>query len=180
MHLHLYGSDLQLPDMLYAVYEKCPATYGRVVSANLDHIKAMPGIVDAFLVTGNDNVGELLDGVAIVARSTWQAFKAKQQLEVEWNTALASKDDDRDIFARAQVIAKAPWPTDNQITATGDVESQFDSDLTTTVTSTYQFPYLSHAVMEPMNCTAHYHADTNRSEERRVGKECRSRWSPYH
>ena len=23
-------------------------------------------------------------------------------------------------------------------------------------------------------------ADINRSEERRVGKECRSRWSPYH
>ena len=22
--------------------------------------------------------------------------------------------------------------------------------------------------------------DVNRSEERRVGKECRSRWSPYH
>ena len=22
--------------------------------------------------------------------------------------------------------------------------------------------------------------DENRSEERRVGKECRSRWSPYH
>ena len=24
------------------------------------------------------------------------------------------------------------------------------------------------------------HAETIRSEERRVGKECRSRWSPYH
>src|SRR5256885_17224877 len=24
------------------------------------------------------------------------------------------------------------------------------------------------------------HADAERSEERRVGKECRSRWSPYH
>ena len=23
-------------------------------------------------------------------------------------------------------------------------------------------------------------SETNRSEERRVGKECRSRWSPYH
>ena len=23
-------------------------------------------------------------------------------------------------------------------------------------------------------------SDTTRSEERRVGKECRSRWSPYH
>ena len=25
-----------------------------------------------------------------------------------------------------------------------------------------------------------YIADVTRSEERRVGKECRSRWSPYH
>ena len=25
-----------------------------------------------------------------------------------------------------------------------------------------------------------YLCDTTRSEERRVGKECRSRWSPYH
>src|SRR2546427_1567071 len=28
--------------------------------------------------------------------------------------------------------------------------------------------------------TAALHAFRNRSEERRVGKECRSRWSPYH
>ena len=26
----------------------------------------------------------------------------------------------------------------------------------------------------------HYIGSYNRSEERRVGKECRSRWSPYH
>ena len=25
-----------------------------------------------------------------------------------------------------------------------------------------------------------YDVDEDRSEERRVGKECRSRWSPYH
>ena len=28
-----------------------------------------------------------------------------------------------------------------------------------------------------MRCSQH---NTTRSEERRVGKECRSRWSPYH
>ena len=27
---------------------------------------------------------------------------------------------------------------------------------------------------------AHLDAEEDRSEERRVGKECRSRWSPYH
>ena len=28
--------------------------------------------------------------------------------------------------------------------------------------------------------SANYDSKTTRSEERRVGKECRSRWSPYH
>ena len=29
-------------------------------------------------------------------------------------------------------------------------------------------------------CNTNGNKDHNRSEERRVGKECRSRWSPYH
>ena len=160
----LYGSDIQLPGMLYAVYEKCPATYGRVVSVNLDHIKSLPGIVDAFMVEGNDNVGEMLDGVAIVARSTWQAFKARQQLDVQWDTSKASKDNNVDFFTRAQAVADAPWPADKQIAESGNVENEFNSDLTTVVTSSYHFPYLAHACMEPMNCTAHYHADSNSLE----------------
>src|SRR3990167_8091709 len=31
-----------------------------------------------------------------------------------------------------------------------------------------------------INTDCHYSCLTCRSEERRVGKECRSRWSPYH
>lgn len=160
----IYGFDIQLPGMLYAVYEKCPATYGRVISANLDHIKTLPGVVDAFLVEGNDNVGELLDGVAIVARSTWQALKARHQLEVQWDTTNASKDDDRDLFTQMQGVADAPWPADNQIAESGDVEAQFNDEFTTVVSSSYHFPYLSHATLEPQNCTAQYHADTNTLE----------------
>ena len=30
------------------------------------------------------------------------------------------------------------------------------------------------------NCYLHRSNPNDRSEERRVGKECRSRWSPYH
>ena len=32
----------------------------------------------------------------------------------------------------------------------------------------------------PMEKDSHYFTVYGRSEERRVGKECRSRWSPYH
>ena len=30
------------------------------------------------------------------------------------------------------------------------------------------------------NCVYVFNLESDRSEERRVGKECRSRWSPYH
>src|SRR5256886_16371119 len=36
-------------------------------------------------------------------------------------------------------------------------------------------------LLAPPKCVhAKYEDDDERSEERRVGKECRSRWSPYH
>ena len=35
-------------------------------------------------------------------------------------------------------------------------------------------------IADCMMYTGDIHALKNRSEERRVGKECRSRWSPYH
>ena len=38
----LFGIDVQVPGMLYAVYEKCPAFGGKVVSANLTKIKSLP------------------------------------------------------------------------------------------------------------------------------------------
>ena len=39
---------------------------------------------------------------------------------------------------------------------------------------------LSHAMGEELAEGRQVHLDGIRSEERRVGKECRSRWSPYH
>ena len=70
----LFGIDTKLPGMLYAVYEKCPAFGGKVVSANLDQIKTLPGVKDAFILEGNGKVKELCPGVAIIADSTWSAF----------------------------------------------------------------------------------------------------------
>ena len=54
-------------------------------------------------------------------------------------------------------------------------------------TGASQFEMLSHLVREPnidWKKVTIFHLDEYagmpRSEERRVGKECRSRWSPYH
>jgi len=47
-----FGIDITVPGMLYAVFEKTPVTRGKVVSANLDAIKAMKGVKQAFIVEG--------------------------------------------------------------------------------------------------------------------------------
>ncbi|MEO8624763.1 MAG: molybdopterin cofactor-binding domain-containing protein, partial [bacterium] len=69
----LFGIDVRLPGMVYATYTKCPVFGGAVASANIDEVKARPGVRDAFVL---DNIVGLPSGVAIVADSTWNAFSA--------------------------------------------------------------------------------------------------------
>jgi CO/xanthine dehydrogenase Mo-binding subunit len=73
----LFGIDVQLPDMVYATYTKCPATGGKVKSFNVAEIKALPGVIDAFAVEGNGKPTEVMPGVAIIGKDTWSVFQAK-------------------------------------------------------------------------------------------------------
>ncbi len=149
----LYGIDQKVPGMLYATYTKAPATGGTVAKANLDEIKKMPGVKDAFVVEGNGRVAELMPGVAIVANSTWAAIKAKRALKVEWDESEASKDSWKAMNKLAREIAKkAPAMA---LKEGGDTEVAF-KNAHLTVEAFYAYPYLSHAPMEPQNCTASY------------------------
>lgn len=150
----LFGTDVQLPGMLHAVYHKCPAFFGSVRSANLDQIKKLPGVVDAFVLEGGDDPMGLVSGVAIVATSTWQAFKAREQLKVEWDESNASKDSWTAMNKRARELAKETG--EQEIVAKGRVDQEFTKADNKVVESFYTHPYVAHACMEPMNCTAHY------------------------
>jgi len=151
----LFGIDVQLPGMSVAVFEKCPATGGRAISANLDEIKKMPGVQDAFIVEGTGKPTECMPGVAIVARNTWSAFAAKRQLEVVWDETNASKDSWTDFIAKARALSKKPGA--DTVRTIGDVDSVFASGKT--VEAFYTFGFVSHAPLEPQNCTAWYKKD---------------------
>lgn len=154
-----FGSDVQIAGMMYGNYSKCPAIGGKVVSTNIDEIKALPGIHDAFIVKGNGMVSELLDGVAIVGSSTWAVFEAKKQLEVEWDETNASKDSWTDFQAMFQ--AKKSQPGAAKVSIKGDVDAEFARSSNTVVAGDYQHAFVAHACMEPENCTADYQAGSN-------------------
>jgi len=150
----LFGIDVVVPNMRYAAYQKCPATGGRVISANLDEIKALPGVEDAFILEGNGIVTELMPGVAIVATSTWAAFSAKSKLKITWDESAASKDSWSEAVNKAQLLAKTQGV--DTLVNSGNVDMA-QRDATKTVEAFYSYPFVSHAPLEPQNCTAWVH-----------------------
>jgi isoquinoline 1-oxidoreductase beta subunit len=147
----LFGIDVKLPGMLYAVYEKCPAFGGKVVSANLDQIKALPGVKDAFVLEGNGKVKELCPGVAIIADSTWSAFSARRQLKVTWDEGKVVNESWDNFVAQAR--QKASQPGARTLRKDGNVEAAL-AGAAKVVEAEYLYPFISHANLEPQNTTA--------------------------
>ncbi len=147
----LYSIDVRLPEMLYAVYVKCPRIGGRVLEANLAEIRDMPGVSDAFVIEGNGIATELKSGVAIVARDTWSAFSARKQLRIQWDETAAAGDDWNASQAHALAIADADGA--EVLINRGNVD-QAMGEAERVVEGVYRYSFLSHAQLEPQNCTA--------------------------
>jgi isoquinoline 1-oxidoreductase beta subunit len=146
----LFGCDTRLEGMLYAVFEKCPVFEGKVRDANVDEIRKLPGVTNAFVVAGTDDPGGLRSGVAIVAGTWWEANSARKRLRVNWDTN--HSDSSADFERQAEVLREE---TGEVLRSDGDVDAALGA-ANQIVESSYYYPFVSHANMEPQNCTAHY------------------------
>ena len=127
---------------------------GKVVSANLDEIKAMPGVRHAFIVEGTKEYTGLHSGVAIVADSWWQARVARAEAEGR----LGTKAPPRSRAAKAISAAPTSFPSRRpkfRLRVDGNTDAAFGS-AAKIVEAAYSYPFLSHAPLEPENCIAHY------------------------
>lgn len=149
----LYGIDVTVPGMRYAVFERSPVFGGKVASANLDEIKALPGVRHVFVVEGAVEPVRLASGVAVVADSWWQAQAARRKLKVQWDEGPGAEQSSEGFHKlAAELSTEAPGKALRQ---DGDVAAAL-AGAAKTVKAAYFYPFLSHATLEPQNCTAHF------------------------
>ena len=153
----IFGVDTQIPGMVYAAYERSPVFGAKLKSAQLDAVKASPGVIDAFTVEGNGNAEQLVDGVAIIAKNWWIANKAREKLEIEWDNGEWASHSTKGYDAAARKLMAEARPQE-VFASHGDVAAAFAS-ADKILDQEYSYPFLAHVSMEPMNCTALYHED---------------------
>lgn len=147
----LFGIDQTMPGMAYAIYEKCPVWGGKVVDANVDHVKTLPGVRDAFVIEGTDSLSGLMPGVAIVADSTWSAFNARKQLRVSWDEGATASQSWTGFAKKADELG--PQKGASEVVRNGDPDAAF-AGAAKVIEAGYSYPFISHANLEPQNCTA--------------------------
>jgi isoquinoline 1-oxidoreductase beta subunit len=142
----VFGLDVKRPDMLTARVVRCPVFGGKVESFNADKAKAVPGV---------RNVVKISSGIAVVADNYWAASKGAQALEVKWNEGPLANLSSADIMKKYATLAEQPGKiARNDGDAQGAVKGSARS-----FERVFEVPFLAHACMEPMNCTADVRAD---------------------
>jgi isoquinoline 1-oxidoreductase beta subunit len=130
--------DVVLPGMLVALLQRPPLFGATVKSFDPAPALAVPGVVKVVQVPG---------GVAVVAKSFWAAKQGRGALKIEWDDAKAEKRSSAAIMDEYRHLAEQPG-----ISARKDGDAaQAIKNAARTVSASYEFPYLAHAPMEPLD-----------------------------
>jgi isoquinoline 1-oxidoreductase beta subunit len=146
-----FGLDLDLPRMKVAVVAHPPVFGGRVKSISDAEARRVEGVLDVFeipLVRGT--------GVAIVADKFWPAKQARSLLKVEWDLAGVEAADTAELWSKYRQLGQSP----GIVAATqGDPAAIDKIAPSNRLVAEYEFPFLAHTPMEPLNTTVRFDGD---------------------
>jgi isoquinoline 1-oxidoreductase beta subunit len=146
----LFGIDVRIPGMKFAAVAKCPVFNGRPVKIDASRARQVPGVRDIVDIRGLDNPTFLMPGVAVVADSTWAAFKGRDALVVEWDEGPYATESSASLVDQFRTLLAAPPAT---LHNSGRVDEAL-AGAAVVIDNTYTYPFVAHATLEPHNCTA--------------------------
>jgi isoquinoline 1-oxidoreductase beta subunit len=145
-----FGLDVRIPGMVYAVVAQCPYFRGDLLRFDAAKAKGVPGVLEVFeiptdLHSANKNTRE----VAVVATNTWAAIQGRNALAAEWRPGQFQDESTESLAAqiRAGLDAQEYWNSANTSLNPDTVPAA------KRIESVYEFPFLAHVTMEPMNMT---------------------------
>ena len=141
-----YGIDAHVDGMLVAVMARAPLP--GVKAARFDERAARA-------VKGVQQVIEIPSGVAVLATGYWAARKGRDALQVAWDLGEYASLSSAKVSA---MLAEGAAQAESVALEAGNPAAA-PAPGSTVLTAQYEAPYLAHACMEPMNCTARVQGD---------------------
>ncbi|WP_126282833.1 xanthine dehydrogenase family protein molybdopterin-binding subunit [Burkholderia stagnalis] len=139
--------DVAFPGMLVALLQRPPRFGATVKSFDATAAKAVPGVV---------SVVQVPRGVAVVATGFWPAKQGRDALKVEWDDSHAEKRSSDAIMREYRQLADQPGTSARK---DGDANAAI-AGAARKLSASYEFPYLAHAPMEPLDAVVKLTADS--------------------
>jgi len=143
----VFGMDLKVPNMVYAVIEHCPAIWGKVVSIDDSETRKVAGVKDVIKITRPVFMKQP-ECVAVIANSTYAAMQGRKALKVNWESAEAEKFNSADYFQKMREMAKTEGNVKEE---EGNVKNAL-AKAKTIISAEYETPFMAHAPMETEAC----------------------------
>jgi len=147
-----FGLDLDLPGMKVALVAHPPVFGAWPKTVDDKQARSMPGVVDIF------EIPTLAKGkaVAVVADKFWTAKQARDRLQIDWNFNGLDKPDTSQLSQDYKKLAATPG---NVAVNRGDLKALDTSAASDRILAEYEFPFLAHTPMEPLNTTVRFDGD---------------------
>lgn len=152
-----FSLDVRPPGLLYARMAMCPTLGGKVARFEASAAQHLPGVHKVVVLPpvpgGIGTVGATAGAVAVIADRPFQAIQALEQISIEWDHGPAASVSSAAILTElrgALALSDAKIHYEH-----GDVDAAFGA-AEMTISAEYSVPFLAHAPMEPLNCTAQF------------------------
>jgi isoquinoline 1-oxidoreductase subunit beta len=150
----VYGQDIMLPGLKFAVIARPPVVGGKVASLDSSAAIKVPGVEKIVTLAPTPAPYKFapLGGVAVIGKNTWAVLKGRDALKITWDAGPNKTYNSKAYRAQLEESVRKPGKVERNV---GDVDKALAS-AAKVITAEYYAPHMHHATMEPPAAAARF------------------------